>query len=285
MEFDRPQYSWVYAATNAGYTVLNYDRLGNGKSVKEDAYTVIQAPLEVEILAVLTENVRAGTLLSLVKSSSSAVGNSSKFGKMPSLKKFSKVVHVGHSLGSETTAVFLKKYGALSSGAILTGFGLANHSAISSAPFAWRLASSMEKFANLPDGYMAIGIRNAFQWFFLHRESASDPAGFTNEALKYGWDVAQPLTVGEQLGFFDLGPAQDFKGPLQTVIGEHDWPFCAADCNGNLFPAEVLKENLFPNAEPLMQHIQPGAGHGLTLQKNATAGYQVSLDFLAANGL
>lgn len=62
----------------------------------------MQGPAEVEILRVLTEMARDGTV--------------------PDLEAFDKVVHVGHSYGSQLTAALLTKYGNISSGVILTGF-------------------------------------------------------------------------------------------------------------------------------------------------------------------
>jgi hypothetical protein len=41
----------------------------------------------------------------------------------------------------------------------------------------------------------------------------------------------------------------------------------------------------FPSASAFEAYIQPGTGHGLNFQYNATAGYKVVQDFLASNGL
>jgi pimeloyl-ACP methyl ester carboxylesterase len=114
-KLDPAQYSYVHAALDAGYTVLNYDRLGCGLSSKADAYTVVQGPIEIELLQVLTQKVREGTLLSTLTAG---------YTYPPTLKlpPFEKIVHVGHSLGSQITAALLKKYGNQFSGAILTGF-------------------------------------------------------------------------------------------------------------------------------------------------------------------
>ncbi|KAK6405638.1 hypothetical protein LTR81_019663 [Elasticomyces elasticus] len=42
---DPAQYSWTYAALEAGYSTLSYDRLGTGLSDKPNAYDIVQAPL------------------------------------------------------------------------------------------------------------------------------------------------------------------------------------------------------------------------------------------------
>jgi hypothetical protein len=42
---------------------------------------------------------------------------------------------------------------------------------------------------------------------------------------------------------------------------------------------------MYPAASVIEVYIHPGVGHGLTLHKNATAGYKVMFDFFARNGL
>lgn len=61
-EYQPEKHSYVDAALEAGYSTLTYDRLGVGRSDKPDAYTVVQAPLELEILRQLTLMARNGTL-------------------------------------------------------------------------------------------------------------------------------------------------------------------------------------------------------------------------------
>ena len=137
----------MLAAQNAGYTVLNYDRIGNGQSQKANAYTVVQAPLEVEILQVLTSMVHHGTLLSAASPPSTPNLH---------LPPFKSVVHVGHSYGSQTTAAFLKKYGSQSAGAILTGFAYSNETNAHAANFGFEYAASNNPslWGDLPSGYI-----------------------------------------------------------------------------------------------------------------------------------
>ena len=61
-KLDPENHSYVEAALKAGYSILTYDRLGVGESDHPDAYTVVQAPLELEILKELTLRARNGTL-------------------------------------------------------------------------------------------------------------------------------------------------------------------------------------------------------------------------------
>lgn len=74
-----PGYSYVDVAVENGYAAFFYDRLGVGTSSKPDAISVVQAPLEVEILHNLAFMLRTGIY---------------------SNTTFSSVVGVGHSFGS-----------------------------------------------------------------------------------------------------------------------------------------------------------------------------------------
>lgn len=107
------QHSYVDAALGAGYSILTNDRIGCDQSSKPDAHTDIQLQGQVEILKVLTEKARDGTISRLAsnfsKSSSSNVA-------------FDKIIHVGHSMGSIVSYGLLSLYPNVSDAAILTGF-------------------------------------------------------------------------------------------------------------------------------------------------------------------
>lgn len=53
-------YNYILAATDAGYSTLSYDRIGTGLSTSVYPYTIAQAPMEVAVLAALTEKLRLG---------------------------------------------------------------------------------------------------------------------------------------------------------------------------------------------------------------------------------
>ena len=90
------EYSYVENAMNAGYSVLTYDRLGTGKSDKPDVYTVVSAPLELEILREISEMARSGDIMRYVKSNC-----------IDTDQTFNKLIHVGHSFGSSLTSAIL----------------------------------------------------------------------------------------------------------------------------------------------------------------------------------
>lgn len=71
-EYEPENYSYVRAAVGAGYSVLTWDRLGTGQSDKPDAYDVVQAPLELEILREITILARSRQLSKMAQPSFSA---------------------------------------------------------------------------------------------------------------------------------------------------------------------------------------------------------------------
>ncbi|KIX03763.1 uncharacterized protein Z518_07316 [Rhinocladiella mackenziei CBS 650.93] len=275
-ELDRENQSYVEASLKAGYSILTYDRLGAGQSDHPDAYDVVQAPLELEILRQLTLMARNGTLYSFARKAQpvDTVFNT--------LAKPNKVVHVGHSFGSFLTSAFIATYPSLSDGAIITGYiygkylgkpGMASwgvdFAATSSPPF------------NRSSGYVVCqktGIQNLF--------FGGDPdTAFTPEMLDYGDALKQPVPIGELASAFHIIglPGPDFKAPIQFMLAEFDFYICAGDCKG-AYTLQDLK-NTYPNAAVVEDYIQPNTGHAFPLHNNATAGYQVTFDFLDRNGL
>lgn len=109
------EYSFVDAAIAAGYSTLTYDRLGTGLSDKPDAYTIVQASLQLEILRKMTMEARSGDLLQHARA-----------GLGPRVS-FEKIIHLGHSFGSVLTNGLITTYPNLSDAAVLTGYILNEH--------------------------------------------------------------------------------------------------------------------------------------------------------------
>jgi pimeloyl-ACP methyl ester carboxylesterase len=276
---DQGSYSYVKAATDAGYTVFNYDRLNNGRSDKLDAYTVGNGVNEVETLRVLTEMARNGTFGQHIRAGSS----------LPQIEAFEKVVHVGHSFGSAITAALLSRYGQLLSGAILTGLLFTTHPSDSTAVsqgFGYAATTDPALFGQYPSGYIIPDDKNRIQSGFFHRYNVADPAGFTDEALNYAESIKSPVTVAEWVslkGALPIGPSSSFRGPVEFFVGEHDALICSGECYNN-YDLTMLKD-FYPHATARDVYVQPGSGHGLTLHKNDTAGYGAMFDWLTLNGL
>lgn len=275
-QLDREKQSYVEAALKAGYSILTYDRLGAGQSDKPDAYDIVQAPLELEILRQLTLMARNGTLYNFAGKEKPI---DAAFNKLP---KPSKIIHVGHSFGSFITSAFIAKYGSLTDGAIITGFlenkylgksGMvsfnAEYAATSSPPF--RRSS----------GYIVCQ-KSGIQTIFF---GGNPKTAFTKEMLDYGDAIKQPVPIGEFSSSYRISNLEgsSFKAPVQYMLPEFDFYICGGDCKGlaNLTALEIK----YPNAAVIEVAIQPNTGHAFPLHNNATAGYRLTFDFLARNGL
>ncbi|KAK3635226.1 hypothetical protein LTR56_014835 [Elasticomyces elasticus] len=281
IEIDRTNHSYVLAAVNAGYTVLSYDRLGHGQSEKPDA-SVVQGPVELELLRVLTEMARDGSLIA----GASPISPSALPSGFPA---FEHVVHVGHSYGSILTAALLVAYPELSSAAILTGFTVTNSTnpttSTAALGFEYAAANDLGRYGDRGSGYIVPATVDQIQLGFYHRDNISDLSGFSDALLAYGEYIKQPLTTGEWLsirGLLNIVPALEFKGPLQFFLAERDFLVCGSDCKSDYDPAVLAA--LYPRVKSLDTYIQPDAGHGLTFQKNATAGYAVMMNWLDSQG-
>lgn len=272
-KYQPEKHSYVDAALKAGYSILTYDRLGVGQSDILDAYSEVQAPLELEILRQLTLMARNGTLYSFA---STARPFNPAFHK---LTKPAKVVHLGHSFGSFLTSAFIAKYGPLSDGALITGY-LYTQFLASTGSTTFSVEFAGPKYGR-PSGYVVAqkgGIQNVFF-------GGNPKTAFTPQLLDYGNSIKQPVPIGEFASAFWLlgthGPS--FKGPIQYLLPEFDFYICRGACNG-LANVTALNET-YPNASDIEVAIQPNTGHALPLHNNATAGFEVSFDFLSRHGL
>lgn len=265
-------YSYVRAATNAGYSILTYDRLGVGDSDKPDAYDIVQAPVELEILRGVTEMARSGHI------SKVAQGHVDRI-----LPNFAKFVHVGHSYGSIITSGLLATYPDLSDGCILTGFIVTPHSfeyPLGSRGYQLASEAFPDEFKHLRSGYICPGAKyNMHNSFF-------GGGDFDPKMLDFGWTIKQPSTVGEgrsSIALYGL-PAHNYTNPLQFFLAEFDAPVCNGDCKG-AYNLTHIKETIYPNTPVVEAYIQPKTAHGFTLHRNATGGYQEMFNFFGRNGL
>ena len=269
-------HSYVEAALAAGYSILTYDRLGVGQSDIADAYTTVQAPLELEILRQLTLMARNGTLYDFAGHVEPTDPTFKGLGKP------NKVVHIGHSFGSFLTSAFIANYGSLSDGAIITGYLLTEFLASAgSTSFSLEYAATGSPPFDRPSGYVVCkpnGIQNIF--------FGGDPkTAFTPELLDYGVAIKQPVPIGEFASAFSLlgNPGPSFMAPVQFLLPEFDFYICRGDCNG-LANVTALNQT-YPHATKIEVAIQPNTGHALPLHNNATAGFKLMFDFLSRNGL
>ncbi|KAM3066981.1 hypothetical protein ACMFMG_007123 [Clarireedia jacksonii] len=275
-QYQPENHSYVEAALKAGYSIFTYDRLGVGQSDHPDAYTVTQGPLEQEILRQLTLMARNGTLYNFAKKVKPADA------AFETLTKPKKLIHIGHSFGSFLTSAFIANYGELSDGAIITGYLLTEYLASAgSTSFEVEYAATGHPPFDRPSGYVVCqegGIQNIF--FGGDLKTAYTPA-----LLDYGIKIKQPVPIGEFASAFWLigNQGTSFHAPIQYMLPEFDFYICRGDCKNLANTTELMKT--YPNATDIEVAIQPNTGHALPLHNNATAGFQVTFDFLARNGL
>lgn len=271
-EYQPEKHSYVEATLKAGYPIFTYDRLGVGQSDHPDAYTVVQARLELEILRQLTFMARNGTLYQLAEETQPARA------AFNGLTTPSKIVHVGHSFGSFLTSGLIDRYGELSDGAILTGFVLSDYlGSLGSIPFSAEYAATSSPPYDRSSGYVVCK-KNGVQNIFFGGD-------FTPELLDYGNEIKQPFPLGEWSSAYTVitGGGPSFAAPLQLVLAELDLGICRGDCNG--LTNETVLKGMYPHATAAEVIVQPNTGHALPLHNNATAGFQLTYDFLAKNGL
>ena len=178
------QYSYVDATIAEGYSILTYDRLGTGQSDHPEANKV-QSPVHIAIIKGLTDLARAGKLAQYSTTKGSIVSKH---------YKPSKIVHVGHSIGSYLTNGFLSAYGNLSDGAILTGFLYSSKlGVVGPGYFDFQYARDQDPylFGDRGEGYFVQGSKTAIKFNFL-KYGTYEP-----ELAQYGYDVRQTFTGSE----------------------------------------------------------------------------------------
>ena len=286
------EYSFVDAALARGYSILTYDRLGTGSSDKPDAYTIVQAPIQLEILRGITNMARSGELLKHTAGNADSANTTVSAVSTNTFKgshvSFGKVIHVGHSFGSVLTNAFLAMYGNLSDAAVLTGYILNEHfTEMQKAAFGLEYApqNNMTLFGDRSSGYMICGTLGGFQTVFFSTQAdvTTGIGGFDKEVLDYAFSIRQTITTSEFLPpVLNLGAAPLFEGPLQFMLAEFDFPICRGNCNIPFDPATF--EKLYPKAKDIDIYTQKGNGHALTMHRKANLGYKATLDWLDRNG-
>ncbi|KAK5172667.1 uncharacterized protein LTR77_002787 [Saxophila tyrrhenica] len=265
--FNNYNYSYVDEAVDEyGYSTFAWDRLGIGMSTppNPDPLNEIQALLEVDALRALTEALRGGEVDGISSS-------------------FDKVVHIGHSFGSQHTYALTAMYPDISDGITLTGFSQnGSFAAFFLLGGNFVEANGNAAFSDLPDGYFAAGNPSGVQTNFFA------PQDFDPAILTYAYNNGQPVTVGELLTFGgETGSPNPFAGPVHIVTGERDIPYCGGNCLAaptGYDSVPATSQQFFENTD-IDVTIIPGAGHGLNLQYTHPQTYSSILNWFADNGL
>lgn len=242
-------YSYTQYMGQLGYTVFNYDRLGDGESdhplpelvtIQSDAY----------VLSQLISDLRTGS-----------------YGG----PAFQKVILVGHSVGS---AISIAEASDASltppDGVILTSFihfvdpvevtflGTEVHPAdLDPDP----------RFQGLPPGYITTDPGTRGQIFYYLPNA--DPNVITEDE-----NTKDTATDSEFTSFFSIAASpisQSIHVPVLEVVGQYDNIFCFGtfDCT-NTANVQQYEASFFAPDAHLQVQIIPQAGHDLNLQLNAS---------------
>jgi pimeloyl-ACP methyl ester carboxylesterase len=252
---DPSRYSYVRAATAAGFATLSIDRLGTGASSHPPAAEVT-ATSEAFALHQVVQRLRAGRL------------------------RFRTVVLVGHSYGSDVAlreaATYADVSGVISTGWLTAG-NPAGHLQVRDSYDA--SARDDPKFAHvsLPGGYVTTkpGTRGAD---FYNTAQASPAVIGQDEALK------ETVTTGELASVVVPVPratTRQIRVPVLLADGQDDNLDCSASLPGvSCASAAALITREQANYAPqacLQAFVLPGAGHSINLHPGAP------LWFAAAN--
>ncbi|KAH6661673.1 Alpha/Beta hydrolase protein [Halenospora varia] len=236
------KYSFVDFAIAKGYSIFFYDRIGVGKSERVSGYVA-----QVSNQAVIVEKL-------------SALIRSGKFCSRPS-----KLVLVGHSLGSAISNAVLHSNPGLVDAAVLTGF---SYYGVNSSPSLQakqlRLASLQNpaKWSRYDGGYSTwVDIYANIEGFF--KAPFYDPS-----VAQYTEDTKQPSGLVETITVRTTNlTSPDFTGPVMVISGEYDFLACGGYCPGVL---EMGANTTFPASKSLVTYPQPGSGHAINFSLNAT---------------
>jgi pimeloyl-ACP methyl ester carboxylesterase len=258
--FNSGNYSYSAVATDDyGFATFSWDRLGIAMSSHGDPVQEIQAPLEVDALRALTENLREGCVEGVED-------------------KFEKILHVGHSFGSTHTYALTAMYPDISDGIALTGFAQ-NGSFLPFFQFGGNFVDVKSNPTLAPKydhGYLAAGNPSGVQTNFF------SPGSFDPEILAFAASTGQPVTIGELLTIGgETGSPNNFAGPVFVITGERDIPFCGGSCyngapEGSSLPAQAQRTFTSTNITAV---VVPGAGHGLNLEYSHPFTYKSINDF------
>ena len=241
------RYSYVQAATTAGYATFAYDRLGSGSSDHPDALS-LDLPAEVNVLHQLVQGLRTGT-----------IGGHA----------FDKVITVGHSYGSAISGIEANAYNDVD-GVILSGI---THSfapinpVLTTASF-WP-AQLDPKFAGagLPLGYLTT-LPGTRAHLFYYQPNADLAVIAQDEALKDTLTIGQYATVSN---YMQSASTTAVNAPVMVAMGQKDILFCdnlLLSCANNA--AVTTREAQYFNEHACLEgYVLNNSGHNLNLHRNA----------------
>lgn len=249
------------------------DRIGCGNSSKPDPILVVQTPTQVEI---------AHQIILLARKGSS-----------PFPRKFTKIIVVGHSMGSVITQLLSVNHPTDADAIILTGY---SRYIINFLPGIFVTGGLLpakvvqpEKYGNLAVGYLEASSFPGIEYLFWYDPYANgtyyDPA-----FPAYDYALRGPITVGEGASGAVAAATSSFQGPVFVITGQQDTLFCGTtalpidgpgQCVGGPLNYLAGTGALYPNAK-YDWYAVPNANHCWQFHYSAQLGFQVTHDWLAS---
>jgi pimeloyl-ACP methyl ester carboxylesterase len=257
------KYSYVHAANDAGYSTLNIDRVGYGRS-SHVLSVLLTGTAQALVVHQLIGRLRAGLI----------GGN-----------RYPRVVLVGHSVGSGIAIIEAATFHDVQ-GVILTG--LAHPSSVSGllaafTRFTYPALLDPKFAADAPDpGYLTTvpGTREAF----FYSDTDVDPQVVAvDEATKDRvsiTELADVLTLA-----FTAPISRLIDVPTLLVDGSQDSLFCtgllASDCSSSA-ALRADEAPFFSSQAQLRAYVQVGAGHDVALSLDSGDGFHAMLTWADA---
>lgn len=242
------QYSYVQALTVTGYATFNLDRIGIGGS-DHPSQELVTVESNAFVVHQIVQALRDGRLGS-----------------------FSKIILVGHSIGSAIAQVEAATYADVDA-IVITAFLHTFGPSFFAVPAAFYPAENDPRFANqnLPSGYLTTvpGVRGTL---FYWGPSAEADVIALDEATK------ETITIGEAtslLQFFGGNAARNIRVPVLIAVGQYDMVWCTPPACPE---AQVEPVYYAPDAD-LEIHVIPNAGHDLNLDLNSSVWFALVRDW------
>ncbi|KAJ7187007.1 hypothetical protein C8R46DRAFT_1273980 [Mycena filopes] len=202
------RYSLLQAALARGYSIFTYDRLGTGLSTKADPHSVVQFPIQVEILAALTR-------------------------PPPRILLFAHLEHEAH------VRLPLRPFGIS-----LSGYsGLFDWFDVLIAGWQSRVAALLDpaRWGHLQSGYVTPVDTYADAYLDFKTPFFDHALAPWVTSVKSPFAVGELATLGET--FYNTS---SFTKPVQVFQGRYDLSACGGNCDGVLNRTALLWTNASP---------------------------------------
>ncbi|KUL87515.1 hypothetical protein ZTR_04641 [Talaromyces verruculosus] len=244
---------FVDAAVAAGYSVLNYDRIGVGSSSKVNSLSDAQFQVETAVL---------NSLITYARQTVNA----------------SQIALIGHSYGSYISTASASQTAV--EAVVLSGFsGTFTYFDPFLAGAGLRIANLQDpgRWSDLNSGYLMSSDLYAESYVYF-----AEPY-FEHSVAEWAYRVAsEPFALGELPSLLatdiDYG---NITAPVLVLQGKYDVSACGGTCVGLLNATKAL----FTGSEVVETVDDFPAGHDLNLHKVAPQAFEMIFDFLRAQGL